>query len=1727
MGLQNNRLVNVLSAQTRRRAIVCACAAALVAMSTGPAKASTYQVTSTADDGSTGTLRWAINQANNEENGTININVGGTITLTSPLPVITFEGSITGVAGTTINGNNLYRPFFIDLEAEQPLETLSISNLTISNGMAHGGNGGDGAFGGGGGLGAGGAIFVNAGAVTLSNVTTTNSKAVGGNGGNAGDGTGGGGGGLGGNGASAITVGWVGGSGGGGGGGGFYGNGGLGGYEQGNTSGGGGGGQYFNGGKGHDFAGGGGGGSAGPGGDAPDDFNADGGPGGAGGGGRGGNNLLGFDGSGAGQAGGVGGGGGGGGQDNNQTGNGGAGGRFGGGGGSAPGANGGNGGEFGGGGGTSSTPGSGDTPAGNGGFGGGGGGGLIGGSSGFGAGSGAGEDFSTSTGSFGGRGAFQFNTEFGGGGGGAALGGAIFVRASNGASLTMNDSNIDAGSITAGLGGALFANTANSEAGSPGQAAGSMMFLYGGNTTISVSNTETISGSIADDAIDGHAGAITKTGNGVLTLTGTNTYTGGTTTNGGTLIIGNGQTSGSVMGNIIANGNVAFQRSDNITFAGNISGGGALIQAGTGVLTLTGALSYTGSTSINNGAIDVVGHSMPGGITAISANTTLEYDTSTTTVFQTGATIEGNGTLEKIGGNFLVFGGSGTVNVNLSAGALVDIEGGIVNGSSSYQGNWSTNQASLKIASGATFNAVEGGSAYAQQFDALTGAGNLQGGYSGNPNAITTITLGVAGGGGTFSGVISDNSGGHLAIIKAGSGTEILTGTNTYTGGTSVSGGTLQIGSGGTVGSITGNVTDNATITFDRSDSVTFGGNISGTGSLTQSGAGTLILTGTNTYAGSTNINSGTVQIGNGSTAGSITGGATDNGTLAFDRSDSITYSGAISGSGQITKAGAGTLVLSGSSTLFNSATVATISAGTLQFGNGGLTGLVFGNMLDNAAIAFNLSGATSLGLSISGSGSVTQMGPGTIALSQANTYLGGTTVSGGTLVIGNGTTGSIVGNVVNNATLGFGRSNSYTFSGNISGIGAVTQSGGGALILTGTNTYSGTTTVSSGSLQIGAGSTSGSLTSSISNSTNNPVIFSRSDNSTYSGALSGTGGLTKNSAGVLTLMQSNTYAGPTIVNGGTLQLSAPVTAPAGYAAYYSFDNVSGNTVINGGSLGSSTNATIGGTGAIVSGGLHGNALSFPSSTAVLTPNTTIPLAAASPGNHASTESAWFNGLNAPNLARVLFGNTNGDSEALLQNSAGYALANMQGSSQHSAGADLSAYATGWHQLTVVENEGPFNFIFYIDGQPVGTISDSFTYDNINAFGNIAAGGQPFAQKLDDIYVYNNQALTATQVQQLYNSEFTASLPTGTPVQLTASGATLDINGNTQSIGSLTGVAGTSVLLGTGSLSVGSSSLGTTFSGAISGAGSLTKAGTATLIFAGANSYSAGTTISAGTLQIGNGSTTGIIAGNVLDNAALTFNRSDSVAFAGNISGNGSLNQNGSGTLTLSGTNIYSGGTTISTGKLTIANLSSLASGAVTVKSGATLQFANTFHGAIVLASLTVQPTGTVDLAKTDLLINYTGTNPYTNTLTSMKTAYDGGKWDGVGIGSSVLIAGTSLAIYDNSINTKSSFDNIAADSTTIVIKYTWLGDANLDGIVNSADLTAISSTGTTWQTGDFNYDGKVNADDYALYMLGDTASSGQSITTVLPEPALTGILASALIIRRRRNRANLLPTPQ
>ena len=121
-----------------------------------------------------------------------------------------------------------------------------------------------------------------------------------------------------------------------------------------------------------------------------------------------------------------------------------------------------------------------------------------------------------------------------------------------------------------------------------------------------------------------------------------------------------------------------------------------------------------------------------------------------------------------------------------------------------------------------------------------------------------------------------------FALVKQGTGTMVLAGANNYTGGTTITSGTLQIGTGGSAGSITGGVTDNATLAFNRSDNVTYGSAIGGTGNLAKYGVGTLTLSTANTFGGVTLVNSGTLLLANALALGQSTFDCGSSGTAGL-----------------------------------------------------------------------------------------------------------------------------------------------------------------------------------------------------------------------------------------------------------------------------------------------------------------------------------------------------------------------------------------------------------------------------------------------------------------------------------------------------------------------------------------------------------------------------------------------------------------------------------------------------------------------------------------------------------------------------------------------------------------------------------------------------------------------------------------------------------------------------
>ncbi len=553
------------------------------------ARAANYTVTTLADNYTTpvaGSLREAINLANADAGAaTIDFNIpgGGTINLAASagddqmLPILTnpngisIDGTNGGQGAITIDGGSTSsttgdRIFFIGVPANTPATaggnlpstaatSFSIANLTLQNGNARGGNGGTGKGPGGGGAGLGGAIFVNAGNLSLTNVNLSGNRAVGGTGGAAtsvvGNGGGGGMGGAGGAGTDNSTR-----SGGGGGGLGISANGGT--------------------------------------------LAAAGGVGiftGATGGGTG---------SDSGGAGGVNGGGGGAGGisgSNNSGGGGGIGGAAG-----QAGNTGGTGG-FGGGGGSWGQSGSGT--AGNGGYGGGAGGGDRFATGGFGGGGGGSSSATqVSAGGFGagagGHAGTRFNGSFtnvngaGGSGGGLSAGGAIFVRKD--ATVMINDGGIGGNTVTGGTGGDPVQPNPTvvtaSTSGSPGSAIGQAIFLAGSAAyQVSANNTVTLADTIGGGANALITGGFTKIGAGTLVLSSDNNYTGGTIVSDGTLLANNSSGSATGTGTVTVNSGGTLGGTGTISGAIAVNSGGTLAPGASPGILNSGNVSFaSGST---------------------------------------------------------------------------------------------------------------------------------------------------------------------------------------------------------------------------------------------------------------------------------------------------------------------------------------------------------------------------------------------------------------------------------------------------------------------------------------------------------------------------------------------------------------------------------------------------------------------------------------------------------------------------------------------------------------------------------------------------------------------------------------------------------------------------------------------------------------------------------------------------------------------------------------------------------------------------------------------------------------------------------------------------------------------------------------------------------------------------------------------------------------------------
>ncbi len=160
-----------------------------------------------------------------------------------------------------------------------------------------------------------------------------------------------------------------------------------------------------------------------------------------------------------------------------------------------------------------------------------------------------------------------------------------------------------------------------------------------------------------------------------------------------------------------------------------------------------------------------------------------------------------------------------------------------------------------------------------------------------------------------FEGNI-ENGLGKLTLIKDGPGSQILAGSNAPSEGTIIRQGFLQIGNGGSTGSLSGLVNNHGHLVFNRAGTVVFSDLIQGDGTFSQEGNGLLLLTGKNLSEGLTIVKSGTLQIGNGQADAGVSGDIKNDGILIFDLVQNPVVNGVISGTGSVIQLGKNPLIL-------------------------------------------------------------------------------------------------------------------------------------------------------------------------------------------------------------------------------------------------------------------------------------------------------------------------------------------------------------------------------------------------------------------------------------------------------------------------------------------------------------------------------------------------------------------------------------------------------------------------------------------------------------------------------------------------------------------------------------------------------------------------------------------------------------------------------------------------
>ena len=895
-----------------------------------------------------------------------------------------------------------------------------------------------------------------------------------------------------------------------------------------------------------------------------------------------------------------------------------------------------------------------------------------------------------------------------------------------------------------------------------------------------------------------------------------------------------------------------------------------ITKSGAGTLIFSAANTYTGVTGINAGVLQIGNGGTVGNLGSGTVVNSASLVFNRSDVITIANLLSGIGTITQAGSGTLVLSsantytgtttlGAGTLSLNnefaigtgtlvINGGRLDSAVGGVVNKNNNAQ-KWNgdfvfVGSNSLDLGTGAVV--MNASRTVTVNANTLTVGGSILG---------TSFGLTKAGAG----TLILNGANSYTGATTINAGTLVLTAVNTYAGGTTLNSGTLILGNskaigtgtlvinGGTLDSAVGNLVNdnnnaqnwNADIVFVGSNSLdlgtgavvmnasrtvtvnantlTVGGSISGTGfGLTKAGAGTLILNGVNSYTGATTLSTGTLSVSSDANLGGANALILDGGTL------------------QITGVA-----------LNNFGTHSPVFT----------TGKTVSLDINNAANTFTISQVLN-----QGGGGLTKSGAGTLVLSGVNTYTGATTLNAGTLSFGNsnaigGGTLVIVGGNLDSAVVDLVNANNNA------------QNWNGDFVFKGRN-----------NLNLGTGA--------VVMSADRTVTVSAST-LTVGGGISGGGfGLTKSGAGTLVLAGANTYTGVTTVGGGALNVNGSLNGTAGTALTFAGSGTFNVNEAGGVSQGMKALSFSGGEGLLRSTNNGGTStVSFTSRS---------PRAVGATGNFA------------------LVGGTQGAGGTNNITISGEVSGQLMDRGLFFNGASYAAYDAGG----------------FVRGLIYGT--------DANALAPVGAGatlGVNDATK----HVQISGNITA----QTTGAVNTISVPGSFSITL-AGGQTLSFNGFLKSGGtaaSITGGTGLTTIAGGAEMVIRTDALGDTLTLRtpilVNGASRVTKSGAGTLVFGGANNYTGVTSINAGVLQIGNGGAAGTLGvGGVANSAVLAFNRSDVFTVTNLIGGVGALTQAGTGTLVLSGVNTYTGATTVNAGTLSFGNSKAIGTGTLVMNGG-------------------------------------------------------------------------------------------------------------------------------------------------------------------------------------------------